>query len=196
MIISSPTEAAPSVVPAFPDSGHTCVSCPHQDQQYPRNSLSPKNGCPNRASSAIPGTAEISSSMAAPSTDPADPISTSSAEPLPPNAHDLAVRSTPPLRTRHIHKSPGCFLLSRPSQLHAICGTDTSAPRQRDTDSAILCVITFETGCSLFSPLFSKLRQQLESQANSERLFQPCPSGTGIASPHHHTHRVWVSTSH
>jgi hypothetical protein len=49
----------------------------------------------------------------------------------------------------------------------------------------------------LTAPSFrSLLRQQLDRKYSSERPFRPSQSGTGLASPHHHTHRRWVSTSH
>jgi hypothetical protein len=67
-------------------------------------------------------------------------------------------------------------------------------PKRCDTGSAISSVITYEIGCSLFSPFFSMLRHNSKERITVSG-FQPYPFGTGVASPHHHTHRVWVSTS-
>lgn len=196
MDINLSTVVAPSVFPYLLDIGHTCVSCPHQVQPYPRNILWPKNDCPNKAFFVTRETAEISSSISGLSNDPITPISISSVAPKQLGAHGQVARSVQRLRTLNIHKLLGCLLQRHPLSPPAISENDTSEPKQRDTDSAISYVITFETGHSLFSPLSSMSRQQLERQGNSEWLFQPYPCGTGIASPHDHTHRVWVSTSH
>ena len=196
MDINLSTVVAPAAFPYLLDIGHTCVSCPHQGLPCPRNTLWPKNDCPNKAFFVVRETAEISSSISDLSNDPITPISISSVAPKRPGAHDQVAHSIQPLRTLNTHKLPGCLLQRHLLSPLAISENNTSVPRQRDTDSAISYVITFETGCSLFAPLSSMLRQQRERQGNSERLFQPSPCGTGIASPHDHTHRVWVSSSH
>jgi hypothetical protein len=54
-------------------------------------------------------------------------------------------------------------------------------------------VIIYET-CSLLPP-FDRSCGTTRSEDSSERPFRPFPCGTGIASPHDHTRRVWVSTS-
>jgi hypothetical protein len=51
------------------------------------------------------------------------------------------------------------------------------APIQYGTDNAISCVITYETGCSLFPPFHSKLRQQLDDRIAVSGLISHTHSG-------------------
>ena len=194
MTVSAPIPIAPSVVPSFLGSGHTCVSCPHQGQLYLHNTLLPKNDCPNMVSSSDAETSETASSTSVLSTSPSGLISTILAVSVPPDAHGPAEHSTLPLRTQHNYRWP-VLLTQQPLLLHlAKSETCTLEPIQCGTGNAIPCVITYETGCSLFPPFHSKLRQQLVEKDSSERLNQPYPFGTGVASPHDHTRRVWFST--
>lgn len=162
MNFSHPIAIAPSVVPSFPGSGHTCVSCPHPYPLYLRNIPSPKNDCPNMASSLNSETAETASSMSALLAIPTGQISITSAVSSPPDEHGPAVHSVPPPRTLRSHRLPVLLLRQPLLPLHAKSDTGTSVPIQCDTDNAISSVITYETGCSLFPPLRSKLRQQLD----------------------------------
>src|SRR5208282_5546790 len=162
---------APFVVPSFPDSGHTCVSCPHPFPQCLRNIPLPKNDCPNMASSLNDQTAETASSMFALSVFPAGQISLTLAVSSLPNAHGPAVHSAPPPRTPHSHRLLVLLLRQHLLQHHAKSEICTSVPIQCDTDNAISSVITYETGCSLFPPLHSKLRQQLDVRITVSGFF-------------------------
>ena len=193
-VFNPPTGVAPFAALASPDSGHTCVSCPHPCRRYPRSSPWPKSGFPNRVSSANVETAETASSTSALLTAQESSRSIPWAESSRSDGHDRAEHSTPRLHTRHNHISHEC-LIQRPLSLFlAKSETGTLGPKRCDTGSAISSVITYEIGCSLFPPFFSKLRHNSKERITVSG-FQPYPSGTGVASPHHHTHRVWVSTS-
>jgi hypothetical protein len=185
--------AAPIAVLSFPGSGHTCVSCPHQAQQCPHNTLWPKSDSPNRASSSNSGIGGTSASMSAPSASPITPISIPSAVSSPPNARDRAERSAPLLHSLQIHILPGLQFPSPLSLAPSLFGTDTSEPKRHGTDSAISCVITYEI-CSLLPPYALMLSATTRRKDSSERPFRPFPFGTGLASPHPPTRRVGIST--
>ena len=193
MFLSQSTAVAPFAVHSFPDSGHTCVSCPHPVPLCPRNNLLPKNDCPNMVSSSNAETGETASSMSTLSTALPAQIWITSAVSLPPNARGPAAHSALPPRIQHNHKFPVSLLLQPPLPLPAKSEIDTSVSIQRDTRNAIWYVITYEI-CSLLTP-FVRSCGTTRPKDSSERPFRPFPSGTGIASPHDHTRRVWVSTS-
>lgn len=161
MNFNRPIVTAPFVAPSFPGSGHTYVSCPHPSQLYLHNILLPKNGYPNRASFSNAETSEIASSMFDLLGAPSNLISTISAGSVQPNAHDQVEHSTPQLRTLYNYRWLVLLILLLLLPPHAKHENGTLAPKQCDTDNAIQCVITYENGCSLFTPFISMLRQQL-----------------------------------
>ena len=164
MNFSPPIATAPSVVPSFPDSGHTYVSCPHQGRRYQRNTLLPKNDCPNMASFSDAETAETVSLMSDLSASPKNLIPTASVVSSLQNAHGPVEHSIPPLHTLQIYRWPVPQILRPLLPLHAKSEIGTSAPIQCGTDNAIENVITYEIGYSLFPPFHSKLRQQLDAR--------------------------------
>ena len=177
MNFSPPIAIAPSVVPSFPGSGHTYVSCPHRVQLCLRNIPLPKNDCPNMVSSSNYETAETASSMSGLSAAPTDQISLASAVSSPPDVRGQVAHSAPPPHTQQSHRLPVFLLQQPPLPNLAKFDTDTSAPIQCDTDNAISSVITYETGCSLFPPLRSKLRQQLDVRIAVSGLFSHAHPG-------------------
>jgi hypothetical protein len=65
-------------------------------------------------------------------------------------------------------------------------------------DANLAAEIRIRTNVFESSPFYQKIRNDYLpwDPDSSERPFSPYPSGTGLASPHHRTRRVWVSTSH
>lgn len=131
---------------------------------YLHNIPLPKNDCPNMASFSNSETAETVSSTSDPSTSPSGLISTTLAVSSLPNAHGLAAHSAQPPRIQQICRWPVLPFQQPLLPLHAKSEGGISAPIQCGTDNAISSVITYETGCSLFPPFHSKLRQQLDAR--------------------------------
>lgn len=149
MNFNRPIVTVPSVVPSFPDSGHTFVSYPHPDLRCLHNSLLSKIDFPNKSFSSSGKTAESASSTSALSTYPSNPISITLAESSPPDGHGQAASLALLPHNLQSHRLPLCCSLSPLSPHLALCGIGTLAPIQCDTDNAISYVITFENGCLL-----------------------------------------------
>ena len=136
MNFNRPVVTVSYVAPSFPDSGHTFVSCPHQDQRYRHNDLLPKNDCPNRASSSNVETAGRASLMFALSVDQANRILIVLAESAPRDVHDQPAHSALQLHNQHILRLPLSRSLQLLSPTHAKFDTGILAPKQCDTDNA------------------------------------------------------------
>ena len=177
--------------PSLLDIAHTCESFLHPSPLCPHSIPSPRNDCPNRASSSNAETDGTIASHSALSAFQASPISTASAVPSTPDEHDPPVRSFQQLRIPKNRISPECQTADSPLSSRSKCGIGTSEPRLHDTDNAISCVITYEI-CSLLPPCFD-LVGTTRRKDSSGRALRPIPFGTGLASPLNPTHRVGVS---
>jgi len=103
MIINQTFAFGPTAFPFFPDTGHTCVSCPHPNQQYPHNTLWLKNDSPNKAFSSNSRIDGITALMFALSAAPISSIPILSVESSLPDAHDPAVNSIQQLHNLQNH---------------------------------------------------------------------------------------------
>jgi hypothetical protein len=151
MISNRTGQATLFCAPSFPDSGHTCVSCPRQIPRYPHNNPWPKNDCPSTACSSNSETGETTSPKCVPSTGLTDLVLMPSPGLSPPDALDPAAHSAPSHCILHIRKSFRPQLRRPPLPPWLRSETDTSALIQHDTENALAFVITFEI-CSLLPP--------------------------------------------
>ncbi len=177
--------------PYLPGIVHPCRSFLHPTQPYPHSFPSPRNDCPNKASSLNAEIGEIIASHSALSAFQASRISIASAVPSILNEHDPPVRLARQPRIPKIHISPEYQFAGFLLPARSICGIGTSEPKPRDTDKAISCVMPYGI-CSLLPPCFD-VAGTTRRKDSSGRALRPIPFGTGLASPLYPTHRVGVS---